>query len=543
VPLLAAHAAEAARSSGFWNRLFDTSSFPARWNCGEWDALTGWLHIGSDVATWAAYAAIPILLLVVAHKRRQELPMRGVVILFASFILLCGTVHLLEAIIFWWPAYRLSAVLKVVTAAVSITTAVVTARLLPLALELKSPKQLMDEVEARTAELRAAEAARAEAQEAAEAANAAKSRFLASMSHELRTPMAAVLGSVELLLEERGGFDAEQEERLRTIRRGARHQLELINEVLDLSRIESGAIELRPEPVDLEVVCLEALALVERTAKDKGVDLRLDPPADAVLLEADPLRLRQVVINLLSNALKFTDEGGITVHVAAARDGDEVRAEIRVRDTGVGMDADQLARVFNPYEQADASIARTFGGTGLGLSISRTLARHMGGDLTVASSPGLGSIFTFTLVGEAADAPPPAPACEQGPVRLDGVRVLLAEDQADLALVARLQLERVGAEVVHARDGAAAVAVLDRDGAFDVVLLDIQMPELDGIAAAKAMRAAGWAGRIVALTANALESERDECFAAGFDDFATKPLGANALRALVAEHARVPRAA
>lgn len=526
----------AAASPGFFSRLLDTSDFPARWSCGEWDPLTGWLHIGADVGIWFAYTTIPLLLVTVFLRRRRDLPAPGLFLLFAAFILACGFEHLLEAAIFWWPAYRLAALLKVVTALVSVATVVALARVLPRALELRGPAELEAEVAQRTAELRESEARCARAQERAERADAAKSDFLASMSHELRTPVAAILGTVELLLEEQGdGADGQ----LEVVRRNARHQLELINDVLELSRIEAGSVELEPAPVRPGDLARQALELVAVQARERGLELRLDAPAEEHVLSIDPLRVRQVLVNLLSNAIKFTERGGVTLALRQEAHAVGTCVTFEVEDTGIGMTPEQLERVFEPYRQAEAATRARFGGTGLGLSISRQLARLMGGDLTAVSREGGGSRFTFTFVGDPAGprvGEEPAPR-QVRPPDLRGVRVLLAEDQPDLALVVRRQLERVGCEVVHAPDGEQALAAFDAAHP-DVVLLDLQMPVLDGLEVARELRRRGWAGPVVALTANALERDRERCLASGFDDFATKPLAADDLRRLVERHAQ-----
>ncbi|MEZ5988876.1 MAG: ATP-binding protein [Planctomycetota bacterium] len=375
-----------------------------------------------------------------------------------------------------------------------------------------------------------------EARVAAEAASTAKSWFLANMSHEIRTPMTAILGYVELLSEELGQQLSEEErsEGLRTIRSNAEHLLHLVNEILDLSKIESGNMTVERFPVrireDLETV--RDLLMVQ--AQEKGLSLELrcadDLPAT---IETDPLRLRQCVVNLAGNAIKFTERGGVVVSVAYERE-PERRLRIEVRDSGIGISPAQLERLFEPFTQADESTTRRFGGTGLGLALSKRIAALLGGDLEVRSTVGKGSTFTLTVdpgrVREADAAPRPAAPARggRGPLpRLRG-RVLLAEDGAYNQRLIRMFLSRFGLEADIVPDGAQArelaLAARDEDRTYDLILMDMQMPVLDGYSATQELRDRGYAAPIVALTANAMVGDREKCLAAGCDDFATKPI-------------------
>ncbi|QDU86269.1 Aerobic respiration control sensor protein ArcB [Planctomycetes bacterium Pla163] len=539
----------AAASSGpFWSRLFDTSDFPARWNCGTWDPTLGWLHIGADLATWAAYLAIPIMLLVVLRRRRQDVPARWLGLLFCAFIVSCGTVHLFEAVIFYWPAYRVAAVLKVITAVVSVVTVFGLARILPHLLELRGPSQLEVEVAARTAALRESELRRAELQHRAERADAAKTRFLATMSHELRSPIAAILGHVELLDDPEHPVDEDELRRgFEAIHRSVDHQLAVINDVLELSKIEAGEIQLELAPLDPNAVVRDAVDIVRMRAERNSNELRVERAVGADWIHSDATRIRQVLVNLLSNAAKFTSEGRIdvAVRVVGERSSEgEIEIEFSVRDTGPGLDAEQCELVFEPYTQARTGDHVQHGGTGLGLPISRRLARALGGDLVLESEPGLGSEFRFTV--RARQVPPMEPTEEprREVARLDGVTVLLVEDQLDLALVASKQLARSGALVTHATSGERALELLGDAGApFDVVLLDLQLPGIQGDEVLRAARAFGHRGPIVALTANALAERRAACLRMGFDGFATKPLRGPALIELVSANVRGREAA
>ncbi|WP_156890121.1 hybrid sensor histidine kinase/response regulator [Silanimonas lenta] len=368
----------------------------------------------------------------------------------------------------------------------------------------------------------------------------AKSAFLANMSHELRTPLAAILGYSEQAL--RPGTPPEEQRRcLETVLRHGQHLLEIVNDVLDASKIEAGQVRIRREPVDPRRLAAEALELLRPRAAEKGLGLRLeaDVPLPAEVL-ADPLRLRQILLNLLSNAVKFTERGEVVLRLG----GEETRGEwwAEVEDTGIGMDAAQCERVFQRFEQADDSTTRRFGGTGLGLYISRELARGMGGELSVESQPGRGSRFRLRLpVGlegpwqlAAPAAPDTAPPAAEAPPALRG-RVLVVDDVADLRRLLRLRVEATGAHVVEAGDGETALARL-REGGIDLVLLDMHMPGMDGRETVRRLRAAGGRLPVYACSADVLPEDVAAFLAEGCDGALSKPVETAALHAVLARH-------
>ena len=376
---------------------------------------------------------------------------------------------------------------------------------------------------------------RAQALAEAQRHSAVKSQFLATMSHEMRTPLHGILGTVRLMQDE--GVPPLLRDRLDLVDRSGQHLLELINDILDFSKTEAGQLRLQPAPFDLHSLLEEVLELSASAARDKGLALQLESPfTDAVWQSGDAQRMRQVMINLVGNAIKFTDRGSVTL--VAVRDGDRIRLD--VRDTGIGIEADAHSRVFEPFQQVDNSYSRRYGGTGLGLTISRELARAMGGDITCTSAPGQGSTFTLELPWRPCEAPAPVQAA--GPVveaPLQG-HVLLAEDNAVNVLVARSMLKGLGLDVAVAADGAEA---LERYLAMRpaVVLMDCHMPRMDGFEATRRIREEE-SNRglprvpVIAVTANALQDDRDRCLDAGMDDYLAKPFTAAELRALLVRH-------
>jgi signal transduction histidine kinase/CheY-like chemotaxis protein len=394
----------------------------------------------------------------------------------------------------------------------------------------------------------------------AEGADRAKSEFLANMSHEIRTPMTAILGFAEVLAggETSSSAAISRSETLATIRRNGEHLLEIIGDILDLSKIEAGRMTVEAVACSPAELAREMVNLMLVRAGDKGLSLTLEL-ADSLpaTIQTDPTRLRQILLNILGNAIKFTDSGGINLRVgmcaAAPLDGPSAGGQLEfvVSDTGIGMTEEQIARLFQPFTQADSSTARRFGGTGLGLAISKRLAGMLGGDVTVASRPHVGSTFRVTIDarppdaavlagnGPAASSATPVAGTRADDLRLD-CRVLLAEDGPDNQRLICFVLSKAGADVTIVDNGEAAVrAVLgarDAGKPFDIVLIDIQMPLVDGYEATARLRAAGYTLPIVALTAHASNSDRDCCLAAGCDDYATKPIDRRALLRIVACH-------
>ncbi|MBN1236943.1 MAG: response regulator [Gammaproteobacteria bacterium] len=381
------------------------------------------------------------------------------------------------------------------------------------------------------------------ARQKAEAADRAKSEFLANMSHEIRTPMSAIMGYADILGSRL--VDPDNLQCLETIRTNGHYLLEIIDDILDLSRIEAGKLDLDIKRVRPDRLVLDVQSLMKLRAADKGLALAVDfdgPLPETI--ETDPTRLRQILINLVENSIKFTERG--EVRVALRFDAAACSLEIDVSDTGVGIEPEMLGRLFRPFTQADSSLTRRFGGSGLGLSICRELARLLGGDVTVQSRVGVGSRFRVTIAAgdlrdvplrpaELTDTAPAAPATQLSEL---ACRVLVVDDRREMRHLAEHMLEDAGAEVELAADGRAAlerVAEAEDSGRrFDAILLDMQMPVLDGYRAATELRRRGFDRPIIALTANAMKEDEQRCLASGCDAYLAKPLNRAALIETVA---------
>ncbi|MFO0829342.1 MAG: ATP-binding protein [Phycisphaerales bacterium] len=397
------------------------------------------------------------------------------------------------------------------------------------------------------------------ASQAAEAANRAKSEFLANMSHEIRTPMAAILGFADLLLDPNHTM-SDRTDHLQTIRRNGEHLLAVINDILDISKVEAGKLSVERVPTDPVEIVEDVLSLmqVRASAKCLALQAKWDFPLPR-RIRTDPVRLRQVLVNLVGNALKFTSKGAVTIHVRCDRENEAMR--FAVIDTGIGIKQSDIEKLFHPFAQADTSMTRKFGGTGLGLAISKRLVDLLGGEITVRSEPDNGSTFTASIAtgplaaaqfaesesdlhanadGEREAAPADA---EEPPL---DARILLAEDGPDNQRLISFLLRRAGATVDIVENGELAVRAA-LASSYDIVFMDMQMPVLDGYSATSLLRQKGYRKPVIALTAHAMGDDRAKCLAAGCDDYATKPVDkrvllATARRWLIAPNGRAQAA-
>jgi PAS domain S-box-containing protein len=661
------------------SRLFDTSGFPRRWDCGRWTEAHGWLHILSDLGVWSAYLAIPIVLgfFIV---RRKDLPFRGIFVLFGMFIFACGTTHLMEAIIFWWPAYPLAGLIKLLTALVSWTTVFALIPITPKALAMRSPEELSREIAAReeadaallkinaelesrvqdrTAQLeksnaelyhqrewfratlasigdavittdtegrvmslntvaerltgwkavdahlqplakffnivdektreplespierclreghgiglanqslllagdgrqvpidecaapirnaegaitgsvlvfrdvserRAAEdAIRAHAAQLQEA-DRRKDEFLATLAHELRNPLAPVRNSLQILRLTDGASDLARNAR-DTIDRQLHHLVQLVDDLLDVSRITRGKLELRPARVSIAEIVQAALETSGPLVGSFAHRLHVELPPEPIWLDADPVRLAQVVANLVNNAAKYTDRGGDIWVTAEAANGEAI---LRVRDSGVGIPAEMLERVFDLFAQVERTPDRRHGGLGIGLMLVKRLVELHGGTVTVASE-GLGRGSEFVVRLPAAPAPNPA-TNDHGERRPSPTaplatslarRILVVDDNRDAAdSLARL-LAIHGHDITVAYDGPAAIEKADKTQP-DVAILDLGLPQMSGHEVGQTLRARPWGANIllIALTGWGQEADKRRTREIGFDYHFVKPV-------------------
>ncbi len=368
-----------------------------------------------------------------------------------------------------------------------------------------------------------------EARDAAQTADRAKSHFLANMSHELRTPFNGLLGMMDLLSD--SDLSVAQRDQLLTARSSAHHLLALLNDILDMSAMDAGRLTIRPECCDLPALLKQMAPWMQADADTRGITFTLAPyigtPTLAML---DPTRVRQILLNLIGNAIKFSPGGEVHVELQGTAAQGQVRWTLMIRDTGVGMDAQTVSQLFQRFHQADTSTARRYGGTGLGLDISRNLARLMGGDITVVSEPGVGSAFTVTLVAPECAAPaqtsPAVPAFVETRPRTGDAMILVAEDHPVNRKLVGLLLEKIGCTARYAENGQDAWSIAASEP-IDLVLMDVHMPEMDGLEATRRIRTLpGQRSQvpIIALTADVLEETREAALRAGMNDFLPKPL-------------------
>jgi signal transduction histidine kinase/ActR/RegA family two-component response regulator len=538
----------------FFRTLFTTDDFMPRWDCGNWSTGLGLLHILSDIAIFGAYTAIPLVLAFFV-LRRNDIPFPRVMWLFVAFIFACGFGHLIEAVIFWQPVYRFAGLIKLTTAVVSWATVVALVDIVPQALKYpgmaRLNNELLGEVENRKrveTALRESEDKLAgllqserEARGEAERANRIKDEFLSTVSHELRTPLNAIMGYSQLLRLNLAD-QRELEDGLNVIERNAKAQSQIIEDLLDMSRILSGKIRLDVQGVDPAEVIEAAMTSLQPAADAKGIRLQsmLNHRAGTVL--GDSSRLQQVVWNLLANAIKFTPKGG-RVQVALSRVNSHVT--ITISDSGIGIAPDLLPHIFDRFRQGDASTTKRHGGLGLGLSIVKQLVELHGGSVA-ASSPGEGQGAEFTVelpvqIVQAREILTQQPLdgardADGRQLSLAGIHVLVVDDEPDSRELARRLLLQHQATVTVA-DGVDEALAQFRQNRPDVVLSDIGMPEKDGYDLMRSIRSlAPPDGSVpaVALTALARPDDRKRAMLAGFQAHISKPVDAGELIAVVA---------
>jgi PAS domain S-box-containing protein len=383
---------------------------------------------------------------------------------------------------------------------------------------------------------------------AAEDANQAKSDFLANMSHEIRTPMNAILGFTDWLQRGLATSKDEEQEYLSTIHSSGKHLMELINDILDLSKIEAGKMEIVKERHSPYKIIDDVARILRVRAKDKGINLQLEFGNHLPeFIETDDVRLRQVITNLIGNAIKFTSQGAVKISAQIVGEARQPKMQISISDSGIGMNPEQLQKIFDPFVQADSSVTRKFGGTGLGLAISKRIVSSLGGKIQVASEQDVGSVFTFDIeVGDISqekrisfekfrESTGQSRSRKRNVVRLPECNILVVDDGKPNRRLIKLILEKSGCHVSEAENGQIGYEQA-MSGDFAIVLMDMQMPVLDGYQATGKLRASGYAKPIIALTANAMAGDQEKCSAAGCDGFIAKPVDIDKLLATIGEY-------
>ena len=518
--------------------------------CFLWLPEIVWLHVIANSLIAVAYFSIPIALWRFA-KIRPDIPFRRVFLLFATFITLCGMTHVFGIIVLWLPIYGIEGLVMLTTAIASVSTAIFVWRILPSAVTLPSPSQLQimnaqlnasneeteRKVRERTHELEITNNELMEARRKADEASLAKSEFLANMSHEIRTPMNVVLGLSNILATSEP-LTSKQKEFIATLRTSADTLLTLIDDLLDISKIETESVELEEIPFSIVQVIEESATIMKVRAQEKGLTFNIETAvkgAGGGAYLGDPNRLRQIMLNLCSNAIKFTKHGGVSIMLKCEKTDDSAieKVTVSVKDTGIGIPEDKQETIFDKFVQADSSTSRKYGGSGLGLAITKNLVELMNGSLKVESRVGAGTEFTVTIpLILLVDYEIPQnkdmiviPADKSAGTGIK--RILLVEDYYANVLVATSYLDQLGFESDTASTGLEAIEKF-RKGGHDLILMDVQMPKMNGLETTLYIRQYEAENGlscipIIGLTAHALSEDRKRCLEAGMDDYLSKP--------------------
>ena len=519
--------------------LFDLTKLMPHGYCLVWNSALLWLHVLSDVLIALSYYSIPLILLYYIRKHK-DFPFNKLLLMFAAFILACGTTHLLSIVTIWMPLYWLEGLLKLLTALLSLMTAIAMVFIVPkvlaelgryqrlenelLAQASQIQQQLTTQVAERTEELQIIT-------EQAQTALKTKKAFLSNMSHEIRTPINAIMSISHLTLQT--DLTAQQHNYLRKIDSSAKWLLGILDDILNFSKLEAGKVSLELKDFELSSVMSFLEDITTPLLKDKPVQLTfvVDPNIPELLI-GDPLRLGQVLLNLLNNAIKFTSEGSITLQIEQlSLSSQQAQLQFTVADTGIGIEMGKKDQLFEAFNQANNSTTRLYGGTGLGLSISKELVTAMGGQISVESQQNVGTCFSFIISLEVGIAIMDPNLAIVTPKPLDsypglkGVRVLVVEDNEVIQEFIPDIMGHAGMQVDLANNGVEALALLELNQ-YAAVLMDCQMPVMDGFETASHIRSDPRFAKlpIIAMTGNVFDQERERCLACGMNDFISKPV-------------------
>jgi signal transduction histidine kinase/ActR/RegA family two-component response regulator len=528
--------------SSFFGWLFSADNFMPHGHCFLWQPSTLWLNVGSDALIAASYFAIPVALYYFVRHRKAEIPYFWVPLMFAAFILLCGTTHVMEIVTVWNPQYRAAGALKLLTGVVSFATLLSLVWIMPRAMLLQTPRQLQAEVAARTAELAAVNAqlrteiaARAAAEQQLRAADRRKDEFLATLAHELRNPLAPIRHSLKLL-DVDGIDESKRQWGSKVIARQVHRMSLLLDDLMDVSRITRSRLELKIESVDLGSLIASAVETASPLIEEKKHTFQVGLPKEPVAVEVDPLRISQAVANLLTNAAKYTNPGG---HISLIVKVEPMELTITVKDTGIGFESAAIPDMFEMFTQV-AAAEQPERGLGIGLALVKGLIALHGGTVDARSAGvGQGSEFTIHLPGSIVIGGQAKSALNPSSLPVpNGARckVIVVDDNRDSADALALVLEADGYEVKTGYSGNEALTLAGQVHPH-AVILDIGMPDLTGYEVARRLRQEAW-GRdvlLVAMTGWGQAKDKESAAAAGFDRHFTKPLDPGELQRVLAE--------
>lgn len=513
----------------YWYDLFSSyADFSAdgmmpHGHCYLWQPSLVFLHVISDLLIALAYFCIPFTIYYLV-RNKKNIPYKNVLVLFSCFIFACGATHLMNIFTLWSPAYWSSGMLKLLTASISVITAAALFPIIPKIMQLKSP----DELDKINQELQKEIERRKLVESELRRSMDLKTSFLANMSHEIRTPLNGIIGLTGFLLET--PLDEGQKRNLELVKNSGEHLFSLLNDILDFTKIEANKLELEEIAFELPSFLHELIRVHEIASAPKSISLTLETHDLPSFIKSDPTRLRQIFGNLISNAIKFTNQGSVKVLVKF--ENDTLYGE--VSDTGIGIPADKTEQIFEVFSQADSSTARKFGGSGLGLTISKKLIELLGGQISVESHYGKGTSFSFFIKAERTEQSFEEQSHNMEHLKLTNKRpLLIAEDNYVNQLVTQKMIEKLGLTSSIVKNGLLAVESVKKNPS-QVILMDCQMPEMDGFEATQKIRNYERENKldpcvIIAMTASALKGDKEKCLGVGMDDYIAKPLRLNEL--------------